>query len=279
MQFVMVNVAVFGRRGDSKVRPVCIRPADVAPGCPTALFGGFGGASVVLPAEAAFAWVAPAGGATGLPAMAGVLVARPSTLVFWVTVVVLDEVGGALRDGCLARGGNTANSATPIQTDCADITPPVRNLNMATDNVRVPICQVHWHRQLGKLKVRAIDGVERPVDRWDIPKPKAFTKARVFKTSQQQDYISYTNLSSFPTNNATTLEYPSTSAQQLTTKTEAWSGCTTNPPEYPHVSVDAADKRYIDATEDDLVEDALKGDGKGGNDYETHEFCNMFDMY
>ncbi|GJD05414.1 hypothetical protein ColKHC_14239 [Colletotrichum higginsianum] len=34
-----------------------------------------------------------------------------------------------------------------------------------------------------------------------------------------------------------------------------------------------------DATEDDLSENAANGDVEGGNDYETHEFCNMYDLY
>ncbi|KAF0319006.1 hypothetical protein GQ607_013815 [Colletotrichum asianum] len=34
-----------------------------------------------------------------------------------------------------------------------------------------------------------------------------------------------------------------------------------------------------DATEDDLSENAANGEVDGSNDYESHEFCNMYDLY
>ncbi|KAK1656871.1 hypothetical protein BDP55DRAFT_687694, partial [Colletotrichum godetiae] len=39
----------------------------------------------------------------------------------------------------------------------------------------------------------------------------------------------------------------------------------------------SGDEYSDDATEDDSSESAA--DGKGGDDYETHEYCNMYDLY
>ncbi|KAI3552357.1 hypothetical protein CSPX01_00106 [Colletotrichum filicis] len=163
------------------------------------------------------------------------------------------------------------------------------------------------------------------------------------KLSPSQDYLGYTSLASFPSNN--TMDYPSTASQQPSNKANTWNGYAANPSGYASATVDPTEKRNIiasldrieavmewihesqnrqdarlakledkvdqikeelaeinqhltdqamncsrcdygsgdeysdDTTEDDSSENAADGDGEGGDDYETHEYCNMYDLY